>query len=172
MFSNLLSFLWENMNIGTSKGEAAAAAKSLSHVRLFTTPWTAAHQAPPSMGFSRQEYWSGVPLPSLAGDRGKVQNTGFKKNKLGWGASLVAQWLRICLPMQETRVWSLVREDPMCCWTTKSMCHNYWAGTLEPVLCNKRSCHNEKPCTETREQPVIATTREEPVQQQRPSTAK
>ena len=29
-----------------------------------TTPWTAAHQAPPSMGFSRQEYWSGVPLPS------------------------------------------------------------------------------------------------------------
>ena len=33
-------------------------------VRLFTTPWTAAHQAAPSMGFSRQEYWSGVPLPS------------------------------------------------------------------------------------------------------------
>ena len=38
--------------------------KSLSHVRLLATPWTAAHQAPPSMGFSRQEYWSGVPLPS------------------------------------------------------------------------------------------------------------
>ena len=38
--------------------------KSLSHVRLFETPWTAAYQAPPSMGFSRQEYWSGVPLPS------------------------------------------------------------------------------------------------------------
>ena len=38
--------------------------KSLSHVWLFATPWTAAYQAPPSMGFSRQEYWSGVPLPS------------------------------------------------------------------------------------------------------------
>ena len=38
--------------------------KSLSRVRLLATPWTAAHQAPPSMGFSRQEYWSGVPLPS------------------------------------------------------------------------------------------------------------
>ena len=38
--------------------------KSLSHVRLFATPWTAAHQAPLSMGLSRQEYWSGVPLPS------------------------------------------------------------------------------------------------------------
>ena len=39
--------------------------KLLSHVRLLATPWTEAHQAPPSMGFSRQEYWSGVPLPSL-----------------------------------------------------------------------------------------------------------
>ena len=38
--------------------------KSLSRVRLFMTPWTAAYQAPPSMRFSRQEYWSGVPLPS------------------------------------------------------------------------------------------------------------
>ena len=38
--------------------------KLLSRVRLFVTPWTAAYQAPPSMGFSRQEYWSGVPLSS------------------------------------------------------------------------------------------------------------
>ena len=38
--------------------------KSLSRVRPSATPWTAAYQAPPSMGFSRQEYWSGVPLPS------------------------------------------------------------------------------------------------------------
>ena len=38
--------------------------KSLSYVRLLSTPWTAAYQAPPSMRFSRQEYWSGVPLPS------------------------------------------------------------------------------------------------------------
>ena len=39
--------------------------KSLSCVRLLVTPWTSAYQAPPSMGFSRQEYWSEVPLPSL-----------------------------------------------------------------------------------------------------------
>ena len=38
--------------------------KSLSRVRLLATPWTAAYQASPSMGLSRQEYWSGVPLPS------------------------------------------------------------------------------------------------------------
>ena len=38
--------------------------KSLGRVRLFSTPWTAAHQAPPSMAFSRQEYWSGLPFNS------------------------------------------------------------------------------------------------------------
>ena len=38
--------------------------KSVSRARLLATPWTAAHQAPPSMGLSRQEYWSGVPVPS------------------------------------------------------------------------------------------------------------
>ena len=38
--------------------------KSLSHARLFVTPWTVAHQPPPSMEFSRQEYWSGLPFPS------------------------------------------------------------------------------------------------------------
>ena len=37
---------------------------SLSRARLFVTPWTVAHQAPLSMGFSRQEYWSGLPFPS------------------------------------------------------------------------------------------------------------
>ena len=39
--------------------------KSLSRVQLFVTPWTVAYQAPPSMGFSRQEYWSGLPFSSL-----------------------------------------------------------------------------------------------------------
>ena len=38
--------------------------KLLSHVQLFATPWTVAYQAPRSMGFSRQEYWSGLPFPS------------------------------------------------------------------------------------------------------------
>ena len=48
----------------SNAGKWKVKGKSLSHVRLFTTPWTAAHQAPPSMGFSRQEHWSGVALPS------------------------------------------------------------------------------------------------------------
>ena len=45
------------------KGEVKV--KLLSHVQLLATPWTVAHQAPPSMGFSRQEYCSGMPSPSL-----------------------------------------------------------------------------------------------------------
>ena len=48
--------------------------KSLSRVRLFATPWTVAYQAPPSMGFSRQEYESGLPFPSP----GDLPNPGFE----------------------------------------------------------------------------------------------
>ena len=48
--------------------------KSFSLVRLFMTPWTVAYQASPSMGFSRQEYWSGVPFPSP----GDLPNPGIK----------------------------------------------------------------------------------------------
>ena len=50
--------------VDVSGGESTVKVKSLSHVRLFATPWTIAHQDPPSMGFSRQEYWSGLPFPS------------------------------------------------------------------------------------------------------------
>ena len=49
------------------------------------------------------------------------------KKKIFLGASLVAQWLRICLPMQGTRVRALVWEDPTCRGATKPVRHNYWA---------------------------------------------
>ena len=48
----------------SNAGKWKVKVKSLSLVWLLATPWTVAHQASPSMGFSRQEYWSGVPLPS------------------------------------------------------------------------------------------------------------
>ena len=48
--------------------------KSLSRVRFFVTPWTVAYQAPPSVGFSRQEYWSGLPFPSP----GDLPNSGIE----------------------------------------------------------------------------------------------
>ena len=94
-------------------------------------------------------------------------------------ASLVAQWLRIRLPMQGTRVWALVQEDPTCRGATKPVRHNHWAcalapashdywssqattteartpqllkpALLEPVLRNKRSHRNEKPLHHNKE---------------------
>ena len=68
-----------------------------------------------------------------------------------WGTSLVAQWLRIHLPVQGTWVWSQVEEDSACFGATKPVCHNYWASALEPVLCNKRSHSNEKPSHRNKE---------------------
>ena len=53
-------------------------AHSLSHVRLFATPWTIARQAPLSMGFSRQEYWSGLPFPTP----GDLPNSGIEAASL------------------------------------------------------------------------------------------
>ena len=56
----------------------AVKVKSLNCVPLFVTPWAAAYQAPPSMGFSRQEYWSGLPLPSP----GDLPNPGIEPGSL------------------------------------------------------------------------------------------
>ena len=49
--------------------------KSLSRVQLFVTPWTVASQVPPSMGFSRQEYWSGLPWVEIPGVSSSVGDT-------------------------------------------------------------------------------------------------
>ena len=71
-------------------------------------------------------------------------------------ASLVAQWLRIRLLMQETWVRSLVWEDPTCCRVTKPMCRNYWAHTPESLcsaareataMGNMRTTARESPCS-------------------------
>ena len=64
--------------------------KSLSHVRLLATPWTVVYQAPPYMGFSRQEYWSGVPLPSLQNPQRKVETSTVEPPALREGRSEVA----------------------------------------------------------------------------------
>ena len=63
----------------------------------------------------------------------RIGEPSFKKL---WGASLVTQWLRICLSMQGTRVQSLVREDPTCCGATKPVRRNYWTCALEPTSHN------------------------------------
>ena len=62
--------------------------KSLSRVWIFVTPWTVAHQAPPSMEFSRQEYWSGLPFPSP----GDLPNTGMEPRSPALQADALPVW--------------------------------------------------------------------------------
>ena len=96
------------------------------------------------------------------------------QQKSDTGTSLVVQWLRICLPVQGTWVWSLVWEDPTCNEASKFAHHNSWACALEPKSCkylspqaskpvlprayaqNKRSHHNENPIHATREAPRLS----------------
>ena len=103
--------------------------KSLSPVQLFATPWTVAHQPPPSMGFSRQEYWSGLPFPS-SGDLPEpgieprsptLQADALPSEPPGWyrnnqvlilGASQVALVVKT-LPAIQKWIGSLGWEDPL-----------------------------------------------------------
>ena len=77
-------------------------------------------------------------------------------------ASLVAQWLRICLPMQGTRVRALVWEDPTCCRATGPMSQTTKPARLEPVPRNKRGRDSERPVHRDEEWPPLAATRECP----------
>ena len=78
--------------------------KWLSCVRLFATPWTAAYQAPPSLGFSRQEHWSGLPFPFSMHEREKWK----------WSRSVVSnpQWPHGLQPTRLVRPWDFPGKSP------------------------------------------------------------
>ena len=125
--------------------------KSLSRVWLLVTPWTAAYQAPLSMGFPRQEYWSGVPWPSLLVIMSSVKIR----------VSQLPQRWRTHLPMQDTWVQSLGGEDPLekriaihssilaqsqvgfCPWGCKTVGHNWSTKTrsVKPKVSWEESCN-------------------------------
>ena len=97
-----------------------------------------------------------------------------EKNTASWyfkkwisGTSLVAQWLRIHLPMQGTQVQALVREDPTCCGATKPVSHNCWS------LCSTREAAAVRnPHTATKRSPRSPQLEKACVQQRRPNAAK
>ena len=69
LFNSYAEYIMRNAGLGEAQGGIKIAGLLLllscfSRVQLLATPWTAVHEAPPCMGFSRQEYWSGVPSPS------------------------------------------------------------------------------------------------------------
>ena len=130
------------------------------------------------MGGEWEELASQIPF-----NQGKTTET---------GTSLVAQWLRIRLPMQGTRVWALVQEDPTCRGATKLVCHNYcscaleppshnyWTHVpqllkptcLEPVLRNKRSHPVRSPRATMKSSPCLLQLEKAHAQQWRPNSAK
>ena len=81
--------------------------KSLSCVQLLVTPWTAAYQAPPSMGFSRQEYWSGVPLPSLE----KGENSRVKWPKHVCFPRNVGKVRKVCFSPHPPHTYTLIENN-------------------------------------------------------------
>ena len=143
-------------NILLSQKEKKCTQKTMEHV---TRTWEAAQRLP--TGQIRYN-WSTRTLSTIINSWKSNPYHCFKRHIR---TSLVAQWLRIRLPMQGTRVWALVREDPTCRGATKPVCYNYWACALEPMshnywarmlqllkpahlesmLHNKRSHRNEKP---------------------------
>ena len=121
---------------------------------------------------TKMPFWNGFFIDSFLNMLGSNGSPNFWEkstiqkinNKSPLEISLVAQWLRIRLPMQGTQVRALVQEDSTCRGATKPVCHNYWACALEPashnywarvpqllkparlkpMICNKRSHRNEK----------------------------
>ena len=116
--------------------------KSLSHVRLLATPWTAAHQAPPSMGFPRQEFWSGLPLPSPPVGANQVQIASFIsteeaqgpwKRYLGSLSSLeITTGTASNLTFRTPWLWSSILHCFLIVYP--GLCFRAWTFALTPLL--------------------------------------
>ena len=105
--------------------------KLLSRVRLFATPWTVAYQASPSMGFSRQEYWSGVPLPSP----GDLPDPGIEP----WSSALEADALTSEPPGKPKVTLTAVKNFKMHSGSNKAgyfCCCHCLVTKLCPTLCD------------------------------------
>ena len=102
--------------------------KLLNHVQLLATPWTAAHQAPPSMRFSRQEYWSGVPLPSPSFSSVVFLTPEVHRSWSRWPLSFT-QWSSPCWTQ-----WSTASGTKM--W--KSQWRNYLTLNCSVIKCKAR----------------------------------
>ena len=127
----------------SNAGKWKVKVKSLSRVWLLGTPWTATHQAPLSMGFSRQGYWSGVPLPSPQVFLGLRYLAGGFFTKVPpykplisvtLGMSLVVQWLSLHLPVQRG-----VGSAPS--WGAK-ISHASWPKNQNVILAKKSEDKN------------------------------
>ena len=125
--------------------------KSLSRVWLLAIPWTAAYQAPPSMGFARQEYWSGVPLPSprspLRVHKYSIYTSDY--NRLNYGKDMCNRDQRYvtCNCQSKLSVHALLDENVKAlCWkplTSSFQCFSCWREATSPWGCSFCSFFNK-----------------------------
>ena len=119
--------------------------KSLSRVWLLVTPWTAAYQAPASMGFSRQEYWSGVPLPSPNLSLAFYKKLFF----LHWSIvdQIYSRVIQLCIFMH---LFFLKFFSHLGCFyisNTYYRCKMKLVITLHPITLVRRWLSKDKPCS-------------------------
>ena len=120
--------------------------KSLSHVWLLATPWTAAYQPPPSMGFSRQEYWSGVPLPSPMTNLDTIL-----KSRAITLLTKVCRVKAMVFPVVTSCM--NIRVGPKEGWVPKNWC--FWIVMLEKTLESPMDSKENKPVNPKGNQPWI-----------------
>ena len=89
--------------------------KSLSRVWLFQTLWTAAYQAPPSMGFARQAYWSGVPLPYIW-----IHSLNYSPKFYSFTKNITANWDENDV-FKSFNIYDVSRDQYNCTWKSKSL---------------------------------------------------
>ena len=120
--------------------------KSLSRVRFFATPWTVAYQASPSMGFSRQEYWSGLPFPSpgdfpdpgikpgslaLEADALTSEPPGKPKYSKSHTVLIIESWDGQWIPRHRTKVTNNVKKNKLLHQNSVREGYYKWTSVLE-----------------------------------------
>ena len=103
--TRIVSIVKKKMWLVQKGNQEKVKVKLLSRIQLFATPWIVAHQAPPSMGISRQEYWSGLPFPSP----GAIPHPGIKPTSPGC-VSCIASRFSTCWAIGKVQLlWILLR---------------------------------------------------------------
>ena len=120
--------------------------KSLSHVQLLATPWNAGYQAPPSMGFSRQEYWSGLPLPSLMTNLDSI----IKSRDITDKAMAFPSSQSYGFSSSQVWMWELDYKES---WVLTNWC--FWTVVLEKTLESPLDCKEIQPVHPKGNQPWV-----------------
>ena len=136
-----------------------AKVKSLSRVRLFATSWTVAYQAPPSVGFSRQEYWSGLPFPSP----GDLPNPGIEPRSPALQVDALPSeppgktktYASVCVFVHQLCRVSTTLCDPMDCSLPGSLVHGIFQARVLEWIAVSFSSRSSRPRDRTQVSRIV-----------------